>query len=72
MYFYNVELDNLFKRVLFMDLVYFEIYEILKNKYDIYIYSKLKLVWQNYVVDFVNMLKVFIGFNYLIVFYVFL
>lgn len=72
MYFYNVELDNLFKRILFMDLVYFEIYEILKNQYDIYIYSKLKLVWQNYVVDFVNMLKVFIGFNYLIVFYVFL
>lgn len=57
---------------LWIQYIYFEIYEILKNKYDIYIYSKLKLVWQNYVVDFVNMLKVFIGFNYLIVFYVFL
>lgn len=72
MQFYNAELDNLFKRVLFMDLAYFEIYEILKNKYNIYIYSKPKPAWQNYVADFANMLKAFIGSNYLTVSYAFL
>lgn len=72
MQFHNAELNNLFKRVLFMDLAYFEICEILKNKYDIYIYSKPKPAWQNYVADFANMLKAFIGSNYLTVSYAFL